>query len=275
MADMENLAGTDINTAEEEELFESLFAKTGSRESISIRNWESGWPAIVGGINGIPTSRQFNTLQYMTDLKCFLLYQAVVALQQAGATSIKIGPPQELANNMILFETMKGSNRIIRIRRKDKDGNETEYDLAAVFKMAEKREKIQSGETLSTLFGKIMKFINDLKANCFIDADDSFVQMTELTYKSPSERTEGSLYGLITNKRGLIIEYFDRYVPGIEEPTVERTIYGIETQERTAAEEDESPYVGILSNIVHLEDGQEVERKPFIIYAVEKRTSRR
>ena len=272
MAALENLTGTYINTAEEKELYESLFADTGSRENISINDWKAGWPAIVGGINGIPTSRQFNTLQYINDLKNRMLYQTVVALQQAGATGIKIGPPQELANNMILFETLKNSNRIVRVRRKDRDGNEYEYDLAAVFEMAEKREGIQSGETLSTLFGKIMRFLTDLKPNCFSDADDPFVQMTELNYKPPSDRTKGSLYGLITDKRGLIIEYFDRYVAGSEDPAVERTLYGIETQERTSAEEDPSPYVGILSNIVHVEEGQEVERKPFMIYSVNKQT---
>lgn len=272
MADLENLAGAYINTAEEQELYESLFADTGSRENISINDWKAGWPAIVGGINGIPTSRQFNTLQYINDLKNRMLYQTVVALQQAGATGIKIGPPQELANNMILFETLKNSNRIVRVRRKDRDGNEYEYDLAAVFEMAEKREGIQSGETLSTLFGKIMRFLADLKPNCFSDADDPFVQMTELNYKPPSDRTKGSLYGLITDKRGLIIEYFDRYVAGSEDPPVERTLYGIETQEKTLAEKDPSPHVGILSNIVHVEEGQEVERKPFMIYSVNKQT---
>lgn len=93
MADLENLTGTYINTAKEKELYESLFADTGSRENISINDWKAGWPAIVGGINGIPTSRQFNTLQYINDLKNKMLYQTVVALQQAGATGIKIGPP--------------------------------------------------------------------------------------------------------------------------------------------------------------------------------------
>lgn len=272
MADMENLAGTDINTAEEEELFESLFAKTGSRESISIRNWESGWPAIVGGINGIPTSRQFNTLQYMTDLKCFILYQAVVALQQAGATGIKIGPPQELANNMILFETMKGNNRIIRIRRKDKDGNETEYDLAAVFKMAEMRENIESGEALSILFGKIARYLTDLKPNCFDGTDDPFTLMTESTYKPPSERTKGCGYGLITDKRGLKIIFFDRYITGSEDPTIEKTLYGIEKTARTELEADNQPYKAIFSNVVYLQEGQEVEREEGKIYAVIKST---
>lgn len=272
MADMENLAGDNINTAEEEELFESLFAKTGSRENISIRNWEAGWPAIVGGINGIPTSRQFNTLQYMTDLKCFLLYQSVVALQQAGATGIKIGPPQELANNMILFETLKDSNRIVSVRRKDRDGNETEYDLAAVFKMAEKRENIQSGDSLSILFGKIMRYLTDLKANCFSDADDPFTLMSESTYKPPSERTKGCTYGLITAKRGLKIIFFDRYITGLENPTVEKTLYGVEALERTKLEAAGSPYKAICSNVVFLQEGQEIEREHEKIYAVIKET---
>lgn len=71
----------DINGAEGKELFESLFAGTGSRETISIKDWISGWPAIVGGINGIPTSRQFNTLQHVTDIKCLLLYRDILMLR--------------------------------------------------------------------------------------------------------------------------------------------------------------------------------------------------
>ncbi len=272
MADLGNTTLYYINTADSQTLFENLFADTGSRENISIDDWTAGWPAIVGGINGIPTSRQFNTLQHINDLKNKILYQAVADLQRAGATGIKIGPPQELEKNMILFETIKGTNKIVRVRRKDNEGNEQAFDLAAVFEMARERKNIQSGDTLATLFGKIMRFFEDMKANCFSDADDPFVQMTELTYKPPALRTKGTLYGLITDKRGLIIEYFDRYVAGAEEPAVERTLYGIETQERTTAEEDANPYAGILNNIVHIEDGQEAERKPFMIYAVNKQT---
>lgn len=74
MADIKNDPGPSINEAKGEELYGSLFADTGSRETVSIKDWISGWSAIVGGINGIPTSRQFNTLQYITDLKCRLLY---------------------------------------------------------------------------------------------------------------------------------------------------------------------------------------------------------
>lgn len=269
MADLENMAGEYINTAAEKELYESLFADTGSRESISVRDWTSGWPAIVGGINGIPTSRQFNTLQHITDLKCFMLYKAVTALQQAGATGIRIGTLQELEKNMILFETIKGTNRIVRVRRKDSEGNEQVFDLAAVFEMGQKRENIQSGDTLTMLFGKIARFFEDMKANCFSDADDPFVQMTELTYKAPALRTKGTLYGLITNKRGLIINFYDRYISGRENPAVERTLYGVEKTERTSLELDDAPYAGILSSIVYVKSGETVERKKGMLYIVE------
>ena len=53
---------------------------------------------------------------------------------------------------------------------------------------------------------------------------------------------------------------------------MERTLYGIETLERTEAEADGSPYVGIFSNIVHIEDGQEIERQPGMIYVVNRET---
>lgn len=269
MADLENMAGEYINTAAEKDLFESLFADTGSRESISVKDWTAGWPAIVGGINGIPTSRQFNTLQYIADMKSFILYKAVVALQQAGATGIRIGPPQELEKNMILFETINGTNRIVRIRRKDNEGNEQVFDLAAVFEMAQERENIQSGDTLATLFGKIARFFEDMKANCFSDADDPFVQMTELTYKPPALRTKGTLYGLITNKRGLIINFYDRYISGRENPVIERTLYGVEKTGRTSLELDDTPYAGILSCIVYVKAGETVNRKKGMLYIVE------
>lgn len=71
----------DINNAEDKELYESLFADAGSREIISLEDWKDGWPTIVGGINGIPTSRQFNTLQYITDYKILMLYQTVLELK--------------------------------------------------------------------------------------------------------------------------------------------------------------------------------------------------
>lgn len=269
---MESTGGFMINSAKEQELFESLFADTGSREQIRVGDWVSGWSAIVGGINGIPTSRQFNTLQYITDLKCLLLYQAVITLKQAGTKGILIGPPQKLGANMVLFETIKGSNRIVKIRQTDAEGNEFVYDLAAVFQMAQKRENIQSGDTLPILFGKIMRYLKDLKPNCFTDADDPFVLMRETTYKPPSERTKGCAYGLITSQRGLMIVAFDRYLTGLEEPTQERTLYGVASTEHTNLEIDHRPYKAIFNNVEYLQEGQEIERQPGMVYAVIKET---
>ena len=71
-----------INDAENKELYESLFADAGNREIISIDDWKDGWSAIVGGINGIPTSRQFNTLQYITDYKILLLFHTILELKE-------------------------------------------------------------------------------------------------------------------------------------------------------------------------------------------------
>lgn len=273
MAEIESRNGPIINTAKELDLYESLFAVTGSRETISIDDWKAGWPAIVGGINGIPTSRQFNTLQYITDLKCLLLYHEVVALQKAGGIGVRIGPPQELENNMILFETLdEDSNRIVRVRQKDASGNMNEYEVAALFEMAEKREGIKSGDTLSILFGKILRYLTDMKANCFSEADDPFVLMTEATYKPPAKRTPGSLYGLITKIRGLIIIQFDRYVQGLENPRKERTLYGVETRAKGDVESSPYSYVGVMTCIVFL-DGEDGDvRDPEKLYATVKET---
>lgn len=276
MADLENMTGEYINTAAEKELFESLFADTGSRESISIRDWTAGWPAIVGGINGIPTSRQFNTLQFINDFKCFMLYKAVVSLQKSGATGIRIGPAEEierLEKNMILFETIEGTNRIVKVYQKDAVGDINEYELAALFKMAEKRELIKSGDTLSVLFGKVMRYLADMKENCFAGADDPFVLMTEATYKPPAKRTKGSLYGFITKIRGLIIIRFDRYVYGLEEPRVERTLYGVGTKVRSDVEASPYSYVGVMGCIVFVDnDNGDGIRTPERLYARVKKT---
>lgn len=272
MADIESGNGPVINTAEGKELYENLFAGTGSRESISISDWNAGWPAIVGGINGIPTSRQFNTLQYITDLKCLLLYHEIIELQKAGGVGVRIGPPQELENNMILFETLEGSNRIVRIKKKDASGNLHEYELATLFEMAEKRENIKSGDTLGILFGKIMRYLADMKPNCFTGADDPFVLMTEATYKPPSKRTQGSLYGLITRKRGLIVFQVDRYIQGLENPRRDRTLYGIETSAKSDAESAPYPYAGVLNCLVIIDESTGDTRDPEKLYGTVKST---
>lgn len=276
MADIKKEEGPAINTAEGKELYENLFAGTGSRENISIEDWIAGWPAIVGGINGIPTSRQFNTLQYISDLKIFLLYQTVTDIQKTGCTGIRIGPAEEiekLEKNMVLFETIEGTNRIVKVHQKDAVGGVSEYELAALFKMAEKRELIKSGDTLSVIFGKVMRYLADMKANCFTGADDPFVLMTEATFKPPAKRTKGCLYGLITKTRGLIVIQFDRYVHGLEDPRVERTLYGVETKAKSDAEASPHSYAGVMGCIVFIDgDGDDGVRDPEKLYARVKKT---
>lgn len=187
-----------------------------------------------------------------------------------GLPRVRVGPESLLdSKNTILFETLKNTNKVTRIRERDVKDNLQEYDLAAVFEMAQERENIQSRDTLATLFGKIARFFEDMKANCFSDADDPFVQMTELTYKPPALRTKGTLYGLITNKRGLIINFYDRYISGRENPAKERTLYGVEKTERTSLELDDTPYAGILSCIVYVKAGETVNRKKGMLYIVE------
>lgn len=101
-------------------------------------------------------------------------------------------------------------------------------------------------------------------------AEKPFVQMTEETYKPPAERTAGTLYGLITNKRGLKINFYDRYISGRENPAVEKTLYGLEKAERTAMELDDVSYTGVYRNIEYIKEGNSVERKEGMLYIVEK-----
>ena len=125
-------------------------------------------------------------------------------------------------------------------------------------------------EKLQEKILEIKRLFDKLKPFCFKDADGPLVLMTEATYKPQSERTKGCAYGLITRKRGLISVAFDRYVTGREDPAAEKTGYGIETTERTDLEIDTRPYVGVFSNVVYIEEGQEIERKLGMIYAVMK-----
>ena len=200
-------------------------------------------------------------------------YKGEVDKRFKALPKVRVGPEELLdQKNILLFETLKDTNKVTRILERDSEDAIREYILAAVFKRAEKREVIKSGDSLSVLFGKIMRYFSDMKANCFNDADDPFTLMSESTYKPPSERTKGCTYGLITSKRGLKIIFFDRYITGLENPTVEKTLYGVETMERSNLDTDNSPYKAIFSNVVFLQEEQEIEREPEKIYAVIKET---
>ena len=198
-------------------------------------------------------------------------YKKEVDTRFKGLSRLMVGTGPLLdRKDTILFETLKGTNKVTRIRERDAEDVQQEYELAAVFKMAKKRENLQTEETLSILFGKIQKYFADMKVNCFSEADDPFTLMTEATYMPPRSRTQGCLYGLETLVQGLIILFFDRYITGMEEPAVEATIYGVERGMPSEAEEDKNIYKGICSNIVYLAQGQETERQEGILYCMEK-----
>ncbi len=186
---------------------------------------------------------------------------------------VRIGSKQLLdRRDIILLETLDGENKVIRIQERDSEDNQHEYELATLFKMAERRELIKSGETLSVIFGKVLRYLADIKENCFAGADDPFVLMTEATYKPPAKRTKGSLYGLITKIRGLIIIQFDRYVQGLEEPRVERTLYGVETKARGDVEASPYSYIGVIKCIVFVDDESTDVRMQEKLYAKIKET---
>lgn len=186
---------------------------------------------------------------------------------------VRVGPEKLLdRKDTILFETLRGTDKVTRIRERDAEDTLKEYELAAAFQMAAVRENLQTEETLSILFGKIQKYFYDMKEYCFDGADDPLTLMTELTYKPRPRRTKGCIYGLITTKRGLIILFFDRYITGLEDPAREDTLYGVEVETRTITEYDTRPYRAIFSNVVYVDADQSADRKEGMIYAVPKQT---
>jgi len=200
----------------------------------------------------------------------FEQYKEEVDKRFKGLPRVRIGP-EELFDrkDTILFETLKGTNHIARIRERDAEDKQNEYELAAIFKMAKTRENLQSEETLRVLFGKIQKYFADMKAYCFNEADDPFTLMTVATYIPPKMRTLGCLYGLETLVPGVIVLFFNRYITGMEDPTIEDTLYGVEADLPSGGIVDENIYKGIFSNIVYLEKGQQMERREGILYCMQ------
>ena len=58
-------------------LTSSLFSDEGQKSILTDEEWRKGWKTIVGGINGIPTYQQFNTLGYILDKKISALSATV------------------------------------------------------------------------------------------------------------------------------------------------------------------------------------------------------
>ena len=52
----------------------AAFSVSGVKQDISLEDWKGGWASIVGGLNGKPTSQQFNMVTYILSA---LLNQAI------------------------------------------------------------------------------------------------------------------------------------------------------------------------------------------------------
>ena len=185
---------------------------------------------------------------------------------------VRVGPEELLdRKDTILFRTTEGTDLVTHIRERDHEDVLHEFEFASVFSTAVHREKLQSGEAVSILFGKIERWLEDMRQGCFKEADDPFVLMTEATYKPPAKRLQGSLYGLITRVRGLIVIQLDRYVQGLENPRVERTLYGVATSARADVVSAPNPYAGILNCIIFLDNGNSsAARDPEKLYGTVK-----
>lgn len=197
----------------------------------------------------------------------FAEYKAQLAEQLGNLPTVRIGPESMLnRNNVILLRETPG-NRIDRILERDAAGQKQEYHLASAFLTPDTRAALIPGSSIDDLIGMINRHLKDLKNSVYKDADDPFVLMTETTYKPPSARQKGTLYGLITKERNLIILMFSRYVQGLEDPRNEMTLYGVETSVRTENIKSDRQAKAILDNFIELpEAGGEMERTKYMIY---------
>lgn len=200
----------------------------------------------------------------------FEQYKGEVDERFRALPRVRVGP-QELLDrkDTILFETLEGTDLVSRIRERDHEDMLHEFAFASVFRAAERREKLESGEAVSILFGKIKRYLEDMREGCFKEADDPFVLMTETTYKPPAKRLKGNLYGLITRKRGLIVFHINRYVQGLENPRREKTMYGVGTGAKADMDPSPHPYACIMHCLVYLDDSTGV-RDPEKIYGTVK-----
>lgn len=134
------------------ENYEKNFADGGTRAPISDDEWELGWREIVGGVNGYPTSAQFNEVCGRLDRK------------------------------------------INEIKKKKPDSDGEAKDLKVTFVEAQNRVNINSGESFSTIFGKIKKWFSDLGAAAFLKVAGNdttnrsdTVPTTQVTYQHGQE----------------------------------------------------------------------------------------
>ena len=62
----------------------AAFSSNGVKQDISLDDWKGGWASIVGGLNGKPTSQQFNMVTYILSA---LLNQAISDLSTVKSTA--------------------------------------------------------------------------------------------------------------------------------------------------------------------------------------------
>ena len=62
----------------------AAFSMSGVKQDISLEDWKGGWASIVGGLNGKPTSQQFNMVTYILSA---LLNQAISDLSTVKRTA--------------------------------------------------------------------------------------------------------------------------------------------------------------------------------------------
>lgn len=199
-------------------------------------------------------------------------YKKGIQGQFEALPRVRVGPAALLdRKDTLLLETLPGTGRITKVRERDGADQAHVYDFAASFTEAASREELRSGDTLGELFGLIKKYFSDLKPGVYKEADDPFTLMTVSTYRPVPDRTKGSLYGLVTKERGIIVVVANRYVVGTESPLVKKTLYlGENKKNRTPGSRDDAIYKMILHNLVHTEPGQTVNREPLKLYAETK-----
>ena len=89
------------------------FSVGGVRQEISIDDWRNGWAAIVGGLNGKPTSQQFNMVFYILSV---LLNQNISDVSAVKSTANAALPKESFtADAMQICWTESTRTHLLRI----------------------------------------------------------------------------------------------------------------------------------------------------------------
>ena len=75
------------------------FSMSGVKQDISLEDWKGGWASIVGGLNGKPTSEQFNMVTYILSA---LLNQAISDLSTVKRTANSAMPKSDFTAKQIV-----------------------------------------------------------------------------------------------------------------------------------------------------------------------------